>query len=124
MELADGTKLASGSSTVDFGNGFTVAARPVIAKVKFIIKNTGTSPLTIAGAAVSSGPFHLTSKPGKKVASEGKGSTSVALQMTPNGQVGLDGNPPPVPTAVQGKLVIYSDDPGTPIFSIGLTGHN
>lgn len=123
VEYPLGTRLASGASTVDFGNGFTVGARPAIAKVKFIIKNTGTNPLNISDAAVSSGPFRVTTKPGKKVAGGGKASTSLTLQMTPNDPIRFDGNPP-APSTEEGRLLIYSDDPGTPIFRIKLTGQS
>lgn len=121
VEEPAGTPLVSDTSIVDFGNGFTVAARPVIAKLKFIIKNTGKTPLMISDVAVASGPFQIASKPGKKVA-PGK-NTSFTAQMTPNlASVSVDGSPP-VPTVEHGELLIFSDDSKTPIFHVKLTGN-
>lgn len=114
--------VVSGGSAIDFGDGFTAANRPTVARLKFRIENTGADDLLIYCAVISGGPFAIAPKgqPAKKVRPHE--STTLTLEMTPNQPVSIEGMPP-APSPEAGEAQIITNDPDMPVFYIELTGN-
>ncbi len=100
------TTFTSGGRAYSFG---TVAQGATSSAVTFTIQNTGTANLTVTTPLGQTGDFAVTSQPASPVAASG--STTFLVTFTPTA-LGVR----------TGTVVISSNDPTTPTFTLNLTG--